>query len=384
MKHLIIGVAAIALAAGGAFAQGNGNGNGNGNGKARAEQGQSARGNDNRGGGSMRAAMQQDRGPAMRVGNQDRGGGQPANRGNGNANRGAGNDDRGNANANANRGNGNSAANRSAANRGNANAMANRGNGNNAERGNPGRVVPAQARSQARGNAPQWNDRDDRRGGRVLDDGRRIFDRPDTREWWGSYDRRGLIDGCPPGLAKKNNGCMPPGLAQQDSRYRFASYRPDWWGLGALGLGDGRYFYDDGYLMRLDGNRVAGFIPLLGGALSIGNPWPSYYAPRPVPSYYVDYYGLGPANGYRYADNVLYRVDPETAAITSIAALLTGDDIRVGQPMPLGYDVYNVPYPYRGQYLDGPDAWYRYSDGYVYQVDPETRLVAAAIELLAS
>ena len=52
--------------------------------------------------------------------------------------------------------------------------------------------------------------------------------------------------------------------------------------------------------------------------------------------------------------------------------------------MPLGYDVYNVPYPYRGQYLDGPDALYRYSDGYVYQVDPETRLVAAAIELLAS
>ena len=115
-----------------------------------------------------------------------------------------------------------------------------------------------------------------------------------------------------------------------------------------------------------------------------GNPWPSYYAPRSVPPYYVDYYGLGPMDSYRYADNVLYRVDPETAAITSIAALLTGDDIRVGQPMPLGYDVYNVPYPYRAQYVDGPDAWYRYSDGYVYQVDPETRLVASAIELLAS
>jgi len=46
--------------------------------------------------------------------------------------------------------------------------------------------------------------------------------------------------------------------------------------------------------------------------------------------------------------------------------------------------VYNVPYGYRDQYYDTPDALYRYSDGYVYQVDPETRLIAAAIELLAT
>lgn len=26
---------------------------------------------------------------------------------------------------------------------------------------------------------------------------------------------RGFVDGCPPGLAKKNNGCMPPGLAKK-------------------------------------------------------------------------------------------------------------------------------------------------------------------------
>jgi hypothetical protein len=362
MKHLIIGAAAIALAAGGALAQGNGNGNGGGNGKAKAEQSQQARGNDNRGGGAVRVAAQTDRGPAMRAGNPDRGGGQP-DRGNGNANRGGGND----------RGNGNDVMRAN----GNGTAKPDRGNGNDDARGNAGRDVTRVADRD-------WNDRDERRGGRVLDDGRRIFDRPDTRDWWGSYDRRGLIDGCPPGLAKKNNGCMPPGLARQDPRYRYASYRPDWWGLGSLGLGDGRYFYNDGYLMRLDGNRVSGFIPLLGGALSLGNPWPSYYAPQPVPPYYANYYGLGPMNGYRYADNVIYRVDPETAAITSIAALLTGDDIRVGQPMPMGYDVYNVPYPYRSQYVDGPDSMYRYSDGYVYQVDPETRLVAAAIELLAS
>ena len=50
--------------------------------------------------------------------------------------------------------------------------------------------------------------------------------------------------------------------------------------------------------------------------------------------------------------------------------------------MPSGYDIYNVPYGYRDQYRDGPDARYRYSDGYVYQVDPTSQLIVAAIELL--
>ena len=135
--------------------------------------------------------------------------------------------------------------------------------------------------------------------------------------------------------------------------------------------------------MRLgNNNSIASFLPLLGGALSIGNVWPTSYSAQRVPDYYVDYYGLGSRDRYRYADDVIYRVDPETAAITSIAALLTGDEFVVGQPMPRGYDVYNVPYSYRDRYYDTPQAHYRYSDGYVYEVDPETRLIAAAIELL--
>jgi hypothetical protein len=197
---------------------------------------------------------------------------------------------------------------------------------------------------------------------------------------FGAIPARGLVAGCPPGLAKKNPPCVPPGQV----RSPFRGYdRPDFWGLPWLGAG--RYLYDDGYLVRLgtDG-RIGGYIPLLGGALAIGNPWPTFYQPVALPVYYESYYGLGPYNSYRYADNVIYRVDPETAAITSIAALLTGDDFVVGRPMPIGYDVYNVPYPYRSQYYDRPDALYRYSDGYVYQIDPETRLIAAAIELLAS
>lgn len=227
--------------------------------------------------------------------------------------------------------------------------------------------------------ADRWDDRIDRRA--------------DWRDWdrdrdGGFFDtvlrgnRTGYIDGCPPGLARKNPPCVPPGQARQRGdwdRYdeRFSRYSPRWWGLP---YDSGNYFYEDGFLLRYDGNRVAGYIPLLGGALSLGNPWPTNYGYRSMPNYYSDYYGFG--SNYRYADNVVYRLDPETAAITSIAALLTGNDFVVGQPMPRGYDVYNVPYSYRDRYYDTPDAYYRYNNGYVYQIDPTTMLVASAIELI--
>jgi hypothetical protein len=213
-------------------------------------------------------------------------------------------------------------------------------------------------------------------GVRVLADGRRYYSDRNARE---TFDfaavRLRPIDGCPPGLAKRNNGCLPPGLAKP------RVYRPDWWGLN--GIADGPYAYDDGYLLRLNGDRVTSYIPLLGGALYPGNIWPSAYPSSAVPEYYADYYDLGPPDNYRYADDVLYRVDPSTSAITSIAGLLTGDNFQIGSPLPDGYDVYNVPYPYRSQYIDGPDARYRYSDGYIYQVDPTTQLVTAAIDLVA-
>lgn len=187
-----------------------------------------------------------------------------------------------------------------------------------------------------------------------------------------------LAGGCPPGLAAKHNGCMPPGLAKPRRGFWSELDRPAWWGLG--GLAAGQYLYDDGYLIRYDDDGVEGWLPLLGGALAPGQIWPSSYEPVELPDYYETYYGLGPS--YRSYDDVLYRVDPETSAITSVAALLTGDPFAVGQPLPSGYDVYNVPYDYRDEYVDGPEAQYRYSDGYVYQVDPQTQLIAAAIELL--
>jgi hypothetical protein len=201
-----------------------------------------------------------------------------------------------------------------------------------------------------------------------------------------SRDRvRAIIDGCPPGLAAKNNGCLPPGqsdqLANRLERWNGYEYGPRLFGLS--NYAPGRFVYRDGYLLRrADKNGIAGFIPLLGGALSIGNAWPSSYESFTVPDYYVDYFDLGSASSYRFADNVIYRIDPENTAITSVAALLTGDEFVVGQAMPSGYDVYNVPYSYRERYADTADAWYRYSDGYVYRIDPATRVVAAAIDLL--
>ncbi len=193
----------------------------------------------------------------------------------------------------------------------------------------------------------------------------------------------GLLDGCPPGLAAKHNGCQPPGQARK-SRYLVRDrYDLGWWGLPRHD--EGFYRYDSGYLLRLGSNgSVASYIPLLGGALSVGNAWPNQYGYDQLSPYYTRYYGLGETGSYRFADNAIYRLDPTTAAITSIAALLTCDDFTVGQQLPTGYDVYNVPYTYRDQYQDSQEANYRYSDGYVYEVDPTTRLITSAIELLTS
>ncbi len=54
--------------------------------------------------------------------------------------------------------------------------------------------------------------------------------------------------------------------------------------------------------------------------------------------------------------------------------MLTGG-LSVGQPLPMGYSAYNVPMAYRSNYYDTPDAWYRYDNGYIYAVDPGTRMV---------
>ncbi len=199
----------------------------------------------------------------------------------------------------------------------------------------------------------------------------------DRRRFAVRYDRDfGLLSGfCPPGLAKKGNGCQPPGQAKKTDRNYLSSYSR---------LRDGDWRYYNGYAYQYDSgsNLINAFLPLVGGALFGGNKWPTAYQDYSVPQYYDRYYGRNDDYGYRYADRTIFRVNPQDQAIDGIVALLTGDDFEVGGRMPSGYDVYNVPHQYREQYYDRPDVHYRYSDGYVYQVDPKTRLIAAAIQLI--
>ena len=223
--------------------------------------------------------------------------------------------------------------------------------------------------------------RDDRRELR-REVARQVFQTRDGRPvvYFQRERDRGLIAGCPPGLAKKDNGCLPPGQARRIARAAAAD-RYEW--LWRSRDDDNRYRYEDGYLYRMNPRgSLLGSLPLLGGALTPGAAWPSQYAWQPAPDYYSSYFGLPQGRDYRYADGALYGVDPQTQRISQIAALLTGQNLSVGQPLPSGYDVYNVPWAYRSQYADNANAMYRYNDGYVYQADPKTQLITAVIQLL--
>tara|TARA_B100000678_G_scaffold245674_1_gene218196 strand:- start:3923 stop:4942 length:1020 start_codon:yes stop_codon:yes gene_type:complete len=338
MRIAVLATSALALAISVPVLAQPGNGNGNGNGAAKADRGP---GNGNGNGNAGRGE-----------GNQR--GGPPAMRGNGN-------------------GNGQGNAGPPAIQRGNAQ---NGGQGNGQNFGNADRL-----RDRVKQNVDRLERQIERRVERRVDDiADRVGDRIEGR-LFADFDRndRAVRGFCPPGLAKKNNGCQPPGQAKRLQSQRFGGY------YGAIDprfAGDDWRYYD-GYAYRpSNGGLIESLIPLVGGALFQGNQWPTSYDSYRAPAYYGEYFGQNPGNQYYYADRTLFSVDPEDRAITGIAALLTGNDISVGQPLPAGYSVYNVPYQYRDQYVDGPEAMYRYSDGYVYRVDPETRLVAAVIDLL--
>lgn len=275
-------------------------------------------------------------------------------------------------------------------NRGNAGGRDDRGPGRGVGRAEERRVERPETRvvevvrgrgQEARVRGGDDAVRDDRRELRRVVE-REVFQTRDGRPvvYFHRERDRGLIAGCPPGLAKKNNGCLPPGQARQIARTAAAD-RYDW--LWRTRGDDSRYRYDDGYLYRMNSQgSLLGYLPVLGGALAPGATWPSQYAYQSAPDYYASYFGLPQGRDYRYADGALYGVDPQTQMISQVAALLTGQNLSVGQPLPSGYDIYNVPYAYRNQYVDNADTMYRYNDGYVYQADPKTQLVTAVIQLL--
>ena len=199
--------------------------------------------------------------------------------------------------------------------------------------------------------------------------------------------------GCPPGLAKQNAFCLPPGQLRHlraaaynvpvRYRYRFADGNDYFYRYGDDGIVY-RYARGDGLIDRA--------FPLYATNLFVGAPMPLGYEVYNVPLAYRPYYQDGGDWLYRYDDGAIYRIDENTGLTDSIVALLTGGGLGglgglgalgVGDRLPAGYDVYNVPFDYRDDYADSDDAWYRYADGSIYQVDPQTQLIEQIVSLIA-
>ena len=73
---------------------------------------------------------------------------------------------------------------------------------------------------------------------------------------------------------------------------------------------------------------------------------PSSYDYYNVPYQYRSVYPASASNGYWYAPGAIYQYDQSSSLITSVAALLS-PGMTIGQPLPMGYNTYNVPYGYR-------------------------------------
>jgi dipeptidyl aminopeptidase/acylaminoacyl peptidase len=197
--------------------------------------------------------------------------------------------------------------------------------------------------------------------------------------------------GCPPGLAKQNAFCLPPGqlrraqmMGRRIDQSRFGPVPQDW----LYRFFDNDDFYhrydDDGFIYRIDreSDFVSAILPLFGTGLTLGEPLPLGYDTYNLPMPYRDLYADSDEHLYRYDDGAIYQVDTETRLIESVVALLSGNPINVGSPLPSGYDAYNLPMDYRDRYSDDADSLYRYSNGGIYEADPQTMLVERLVEMV--
>lgn len=157
--------------------------------------------------------------------------------------------------------------------------------------------------------------------------------------------------------------------------YGFNSFYPDYNDVC------NRYYYGVVYQVDCDDGYVENVIPMYAGGYGVGQLLPSAYTYYNVPMQYRSLYYDTPDYGYWYSPGAIYQYDQRSSMITSVASLLS-PGFTVGQALPVGYNVYNVPYDYRATYYDTPDAWYRYNNGYIYQVDPVTQVVTAIVASL--
>jgi hypothetical protein len=171
------------------------------------------------------------------------------------------------------------------------------------------------------------------------------------------------------------------------------SYVPDYYGLNSFypasydygfgspyGYGNTCNRYANGVIYQVDcmTGFVENVIPMYAGGYGVGQMLPTGYGYYNVPDQYRSLYYDTSDYGYWYAPGAIYQYDPSSSLITSVAALLS-PGFNIGQPLPMGYDVYNVPYDYRATYYDTPSAMYRYNNGNIYQIDPATMLVTAIV-----
>lgn len=164
-----------------------------------------------------------------------------------------------------------------------------------------------------------------------------------------------------------------------------ASYVPDYYGLDSFypDSADICNRYHEGVVYQVDcaDGYVENVVPMYAGGYGVGQVLPAAYSYYNVPVQYRSMYYNSPNSAYWYSPGAIYQYDPHTSVITSVAALMA-PGFTVGQPLPEGYEVYNVPLPYRATYYDTADAWYRYNNGYIYQIDPVTQVVSAIVASL--
>lgn len=209
---------------------------------------------------------------------------------------------------------------------------------------------------------------------------------------WNDGDRwdnvRSFSDGCPPGLARKNNGCLPPGQAKK----LIGSMIPAAYASGYLPTAlrdlyrddDDRYYrYGDGYLYEVDrrSNLVNSLLPLFGGGYTVGQQFPMDYSGYMMPSAYQPFYQDNPYDYYRYNNGYVYDIDRRSGLIENIIPAL-GYGYGVGEMLPASYSAYNLPYQYRDVYSDNDDYYYRYAPGAIYQVDRDSSLITSVASLL--
>ena len=83
----------------------------------------------------------------------------------------------------------------------------------------------------------------------------------DSRQGWGTYGAWG--NNCPPGLRKKNNGCLPPGQARKryNTGQRWSNGYGTAWSYNQVPYdyrqqynlsANDRYYYRDGYIYQVD------------------------------------------------------------------------------------------------------------------------------------